>query len=388
MKILAVVSDLNLSHHLGTTPAWWGLLKGLHTVGNEVIATSYLGKPIESPWWKTYHNPCSIESEIYNWYLNKTGNREIGSSGTPSNLSKIAIDNWVKPKWEKYLINICEKECPDCVLFVLIPPNHIQGIPTKLSSTFKIPIIAYDGDLPMSLPEYSSEGAFKFSFYDNADISEYDLYLSCSRGCLQRLKELGAKKTDYLYYGVDTSVFRPVTVDSQPYDVFYYGHRARGKEQQMNAMILDAAISMRDRQFLIAGLGFNERPFEGIPNIKMMGHMPLNEWNKYCRLSKINLNITKDIDRHIFGSSSARPFELAAMQTCIVSDEYMGMEEWFTPMEIWQAKEFKDCISMYSMLLQDKDLRDKIAINAYERVCSEHTYNHRARRLMNLIKEL
>ena len=65
MKVLAVASAVDLDFRYGCTPAWWQLWKGLYEVGVDLIVTPYRGRPIESPWWRTYPNPCYREAEQF-----------------------------------------------------------------------------------------------------------------------------------------------------------------------------------------------------------------------------------------------------------------------------------------------------------------------------------
>ena len=58
MKLLALCSSLDLRRPYSSTPAWWQLLKGLYEIGVEVLATTYQGEAIESPWWTSVPNPC------------------------------------------------------------------------------------------------------------------------------------------------------------------------------------------------------------------------------------------------------------------------------------------------------------------------------------------
>jgi len=82
MKILVGCSTLDLQYKLGCTPSWWQLFKALHESGDEVIVIPYLGDPVESLWWRTYPNPCSLESKMYNWYLERKQNRKTLSRHT------------------------------------------------------------------------------------------------------------------------------------------------------------------------------------------------------------------------------------------------------------------------------------------------------------------
>ena len=392
MKILAWTSTIDMKFRMGPTIAWWQLLKALHELGHEVIMTPYLGQLIETPWWRAYPNPCRLESEMYNWYLDKKDMRSVGFAGNDSHshsiFSKISywfIDYHIRPAWEKHFIRICEREKPDALLVLSVPLNHIMGIPAKIRQTFMMPVIYYDTDLPMSLPDFADQSAFKFSMYEKVDISEYDLFLSCSKGILPRLVEMGARRANHLYFAADPNLFVPINIEKDV-DIFYYGHRSAGKEVRMDYMLKEPSLIMTENSFYVGGKEFN---IDDIGKARVAGTMPLNVWRNWCNRSRINLNITKDTDARIYGSSSARPFELAAMGCCIVSDAYEGMNEWFEEgNELCIAKDVEQAISLYTDLLSDGIARERMGKAARERVLAEHTYRHRGSHLVDLITSL
>ena len=65
MKLLIVVSSLDLTQPFSATPAWWQLLKGLYEVGVDVIAAPYQGPSIESLWWRAAANPGQTYGDIF-----------------------------------------------------------------------------------------------------------------------------------------------------------------------------------------------------------------------------------------------------------------------------------------------------------------------------------
>jgi hypothetical protein len=88
------------------------LFKALHETGNEIVVVPYLGDSVETLWWRTYPNPCSWESKLYNTYLEqKKKHDHLPKATKKSNsfLNKFA-EKYVKRKWDKHLINILEKE--------------------------------------------------------------------------------------------------------------------------------------------------------------------------------------------------------------------------------------------------------------------------------------
>ena len=84
-------------------------------------------------------------------------------------------------------------------------------------------------------------------------------------------------------------------------------------------------------------------------------------------------------------SSTCRPFELAAAGAAIVSNPHEGIERWFEPeQEIRVAHDTEEAIEAYRELLSDPAAAEAMGRRARERVLDEHTYVHRARRLLSL----
>ena len=65
MKLLVIVSSLDLTQPFSATPAWWQLLKGLYEIGVDIIAAPYQGPAIESPWWQAAANPAQREGDLF-----------------------------------------------------------------------------------------------------------------------------------------------------------------------------------------------------------------------------------------------------------------------------------------------------------------------------------
>src|SRR5215468_785191 len=65
MKLLFIVSSLDLTQPFSATPSWWQLLKGLYEQGVDVLATTYQGPAIESLWWRALPNPVKREGDLF-----------------------------------------------------------------------------------------------------------------------------------------------------------------------------------------------------------------------------------------------------------------------------------------------------------------------------------
>lgn len=386
MKILVIASTIDLHNKLGCTPAWWQLLKAMSELGNDVIVVPYLGKPIDSLWWRTYNNPCQMESTIYNNYLEKKKEKRIapGKKGLTTPISEWLIKYYVKPKWERSINRIISREKNiDFVFLMNVPLNHINGLAHMIKDRYNIPVAYYDGDMPTILPKYTIDRGFKFNYYDGADLSGYDVFFTNSKGVIPDLEAMGARNVTPLYYAADPGIFAPVDIEKDT-DVFFYGHGNELREEWMTKMITIPSKKMPSTNFLIAGSGFNI----DLGNAKVIDDAPMSLLGSYCSRSRINLNITRWSHTNVYASATARLFELASFGTCIVSQPYKGVEEWFdVGKELIVVNSEDEAVETYKWLLADDEECLRIGERARERILKEHTYRHRALTVINTVKK-
>ena len=103
--------------------------------------------------------------------------------------------------------------------------------------------------------------------------------------------------------------------------------------------------------------------------------------------ARINLNLTRRAHATVEGSSTCRPFELAAAGAAIVSNPHEGIERWFEPgEELLVVDDAEAALETYHMLLDDPGQAAAMGARARERVLDEHTYGHRARLMLRLLE--
>ncbi len=390
-KILAVASAVDLDYRYGCTPAWWQLWKGLYEVGVDLIVTPYRGKPVESPWWRTAPNPTRVEGESYaavrgglarlkgDRYLRRA--EESPDESVLDKAAREAIWRWVTPRWRRHLTKVLEQEKDvDAVIVFTVPMAHFRGIPTYLRERFGVPVIFYDGDVPMSLPEFGGMDT-GFNYYHGADPSEYDLVVSNSEGGLTSLLELGARRAEAVFWGADPEFFAPRQVE-KVHDVFFYGYGDKFRRDWMAAMVGEPSRAAPELEFALGG-----RDFQGdTGRAWLVGDVPFNAFAQAISASRINLNITRRSHASVTASSSCRPFELAAAGAAIVSNPYEGIERWFEPgQELLVVNDADEALAAYRELLADPAQAEAMGARARERVLDEHTYAHRARQLLSLV---
>src|ERR671936_496944 len=367
-KILAVASAVDLDFRYGCTPAGWQLWKGMYEAGVDLIVTPYRGRPVESPWWRTAPNPTYREGEAYARLRSAAarlkGDRYLrraeSEPGDTDRLQRELIWRWVTPRWRRHLERILKRERDVAAVVVFtVPMSHLRGIPTYLRDRFGVPVVFYDGDVP---PESA-------------------LVLRTGEGAPPRLEELGARRAEAVFWAADPELFRPLAVEKEA-DVFFYGYGDKFRRDWMRALVGEPSRRLPEVDFALGG-----RDFQGdTGRARLIGDVPFNPFNRAIAGARINLNITRRAHAGLFASSTARPFELAMAGAAIVSNPYEGIERWFEPgQELLVAHDENEATSLYGELLADKGAAEELGRRARERALDEHTYAHRARRLLDLV---
>lgn len=392
MKLLVIVSSLDLTQPFSATPAWWQFLKGLYEVGVEVIATPYQGPAIESPWWRAVPNPAKREGDLFKsardvWrrvggvQQTQAAGTQVAEDSTADRLVRRVAQTVIAPRWRQHVDRLLRAEPDiDAVLVITVPLNHIVGLAQFITGRHHKPVFFYDGDVPASLPNFRGF-ASGFRIYQGADLSEYTAFISNSQGGAEGLTELGARAVHTLYYGVDPDLFLPVDVP-QDIDAFFYGHGREYRAEWIDAMLRDASLALPDTRFAARGKNLGD-----LGRVALLPYLSFNKLREYACRSKLNLVITRKAHASVFASSSSRPFELASLGACMVCNPYNGIETWFEPeKELIIVNSAEEAVERYDWLLHHDDARRTIGRAARDRLLKEHTTRHRARQLVDTIR--
>ena len=383
MKILALASTLDLKYGLGCTPSWWQLLKGFQETSNEVIAIPYLGDPVESLWWRTYENPCSWQSKLFN-AVSKSGSDGLnGKAGASAAISNVLVKNYIRPRWKRHLDYVLSREKDvDLVFMMNMPVNHFTGLPSHMKDEYGVKVAYYDGDMPTILPHHALAREFKFNYYRGADLSEYDAFFSNSKGAIPDIKKMGAKEVHPLYYAADPELCQPLEVDKD-YDVSFYGHGSQLREEWLAKLITEPSQHKSEIRFVVGGRDFQVP----LGRAEFVGPVPYSEFGRFVSRSRVNLNITRSSHTTVYASATARPFELAAFGACVVSQPYEGIQEWFNiGRELLVARSATEAEEVYQQLLDDREAAEELGRRARERILKDHTFHHRAREVVAAVR--
>jgi glycosyltransferase involved in cell wall biosynthesis len=388
-KILAFASTIDLDFRYGCTPAWWQLWKGLYEIGVDLVVTPYRGHPIDSPWWRTAPNPLYREAELYasarSFAARLRGDRYLRRAehdpGDTDRLVREVVWRLATPRLERHLERVLKREGDvDAVVVFGVPMSHLRGVPSELRDRFGVPVVYYDGDVPMSLPEFGGMDT-GFNYYHGADPAEYDLIVCNSEGGAGRLRELGARRVETVFWGVDPEFFTPLDVEKET-DVFFYGYGDKFRREWMRALVAEPSRRLENVDFTLGGGDFQS----DLGRARPVGVVPFNVFARAIAAARINLNITRRPHATVYGSSTCRPFELAACGAAIISNPHEGIERWFEPGgELLVVSTAEEAEAAYSELLTDPAEAEAMGQRARERAVDEHTYAHRARQLLDVI---
>jgi glycosyltransferase involved in cell wall biosynthesis len=393
MKLLFVVSSLDLTQPFSATPAWWQLLKGLYEIGVDVIATPYQGKPIEALWWREAPNPAKWQGDLFKALrdvLRRVAPARPVQAQEPNNdesafdvLVRRSAQTLIAPLWARHLDRLLtQNPDTDAVIFLTVPLNHLKGVAGEVTRKHGKPVLYYDGDVPASLPNMHGF-ASGFRIYQGADVGEYAGFISNSSGGEALLKALGARKTHTLWYGADPDVFSPLPVAVQDVDVLFYGHGREYRARWLDDMIKAPSNAMPEAQFRVRGLNLGD-----VGRAQPLPYLSFSKLREYACRSKVNLCITRDAHASVYGSSSSRPFELAAMAACVVANPYDGLEAWFElGREMVVVHSAEEAIDRYRYLLAHDSERLAMGQRARERVLKQHTFRHRAQELLAIVRQ-
>ena len=165
-------------------------------------------------------------------------------------------------------------------------------------------------------------------------------------------------------------------------DVYFYGYGEKFRAEWIEKLVVEPSRRLADAGFALGGNDFRSN----IGNARYAGDVPFNVFPNAISAARINLNITRRPHATVPASSTSRPFELAMAGATIVSNPHAGIERWFEPgSELVVVDSADEAVSAYEELLGDSARAEELGRAARERALDEHTYVHRARRLLELL---
>lgn len=241
----------------------------------------------------------------------------------------------------------------------------------------------YDFDTPVTLAKLRGGHGGGVSV---GLIPRYQLYLSFTGGpALRELEnEWGSPAARALYCSVDPAAYYPEARNAQ-WDLGYLGTYSMDRQPGLERLLMEPAWHLPERKFVVAG---SQYPGElAWPNnVERVEHLPAAGHRRFYNRQRFTLSLMR-ADKITEGYSPGLPlFEAAACGTPIISEEWPGLEEFFTPgREILIARTSHDVERILWTL--SEDAAAKIGQAARQRVLARHTAAHRVIELETYLAE-
>jgi spore maturation protein CgeB len=279
-------------------------------------------------------------------------------------------------RWED-VVHLLRRELADADVAVVgsFFPDGIQAIDEVLNSRANLKAF-YDIDTPITVAKLRAGNA---DFILRDQIPGFDLYFSFTGGPLlaELETDFGARRAIPLYCAFDPDHYCLCEPDARyDCDLSYMGTYAADRQAKLEELFFQAARALPNKEFLLAGPQYPSHLH--LPkNVRRIVHLePEFHPIFYCS-SRFTLNLTRKQMVEAGYSPSVRLFEAAGCGAALISDEWPGLETFFTPGdEILLAHSANAMISYLNTISEDE--ARSVGRRAQERVLACHTAEQRA----------
>jgi spore maturation protein CgeB len=354
MKIVIFGLTMSSSWGNGHATLWRGLCKALNRMGHSVTFFER-----NQPYYEAARD----------WY-----STDVAEPTT----ELIVYDGWwaIRDRVVRTLMDA------DVAIVTSYCPDAVAACDEILESN-ALPVF-YDLDTGVTLSNIQS-GA-PVTYLGANGLRSYELVLSYTGGgALEELRTLlGAKHVAPLYGHVDPDLHRHVEpLERYRADLSYLGTYAADRQQALETLFVVPSRERPEMRFVMGGAQYPDS-FPWTDNVFFVRHLPPSEHAAFFSSSRLTLNVTRQAMARMGWCPSGRLFEAAACRTAVLSDDFAGLSDFYTPgEEILIGRTTDDALVALDM--SDERLA-LIARRAYERTLEEHTSRHRASELIAILE--
>jgi len=188
---------------------------------------------------------------------------------------------------------------------------------------------------------------------------------------------IGARAYYSIYNGLDVETHFPVASEPElRCDIAFIGNRLPDREWRVEELFLRAAELAPDKQFLLGGEGWGDKPLPR--NVRWIGHVPTHRHNTVNCSAGMVMNINRSSMAAYGYAPPTRVFEVAGAGACMLCDEWPGIDEFFAPgREILVVDSPEEVVS--ELTLHNEESRRQIGQAFHARALRDHTYAQRAK---------
>ncbi|HYZ83862.1 MAG TPA: glycosyltransferase [Bryobacteraceae bacterium] len=352
MEIAFFGSSLLSAYWNGAATYYRGIIKSLHKLGHHV--TFYEPDAFDRQSHRDLEPPAWAESIVYS---------AEGTDAVYRALEKARrADLIVKASGVGVFDELLEREIP-----AIRKPDSLA--------------VFWDVDAPATLDRLDSDATDAFREL----VPKYDWIFTYGGGdpVVNAYKRHGARECIPIYNALDPETHYAVTPDPRfEGELGFLGNRLPDREARVEEFFLKAATLCPQERFLLGGNGWHDRAMPA--NVRYYGHVYTADHNAFNCTPKAVLNISRESMARYGFSPATRVFEAAGSAACLITDEWIGIEQFFEPgKEILVASSGEQVADILRWLTPEQ--ARQIGGAAYRRVLAEHTYEHRAKQVDHVL---
>ncbi|MGE5112309.1 MAG: glycosyltransferase [Acidobacteriaceae bacterium] len=255
-------------------------------------------------------------------------------------------------------------------------PDGIPAVREMLDSRARVKTF-YDIDTPITVAKLTETGETDYLLANQ--ISGLDVYFSFTGGPVlpQIEQKFGVRRAVPLYCSFDPERYHSYPVAKRfACDLSYMGTYAPDRQPKLEDLLCEPARQLPNSRFLVAGPQY-PRSIRWPSNVRRIMHLNPRWHPHFYSSSRITLNVTRRDMVQAGYSPSVRLFEAAACGAAIASDNWPGLETFFSPGNEILLPAVPNDVVRYLTDISDSQLKD-IGRAAQQRVRSDHTSDIRA----------
>jgi spore maturation protein CgeB len=242
-------------------------------------------------------------------------------------------------------------------------------------------VIFWDVDAPSTLERVISTPSDPFLRL----IPSYDLILTYGGGdpVVEAYTRLSARRCVPIYNALDPETHYCVPSDPRfAADLGMLANRLPDRERRVEEFFLRAAALAPEFRFLLGGNGWKDK---AVPeNVQQIGHVYTRDHNAFNCTCRAVLNVNRESMARFGFSPPTRVFEAAGAAACLITDAWEGIELFLEPeREVLVARNAEEVVGRLRGLTPER--ARAIGAAARHRILSQHTYEHRAAQIEDVL---
>lgn len=257
----------------------------------------------------------------------------------------------------------------------------------------------------LNLLQFCRDRGIPTVFWNKEDPPHFEDFLPAARGfdvvftsdenkIEDYRRELGHDRVAVLPFAAQPAIHNPIRPSEgwHTRDVafagMYFAHKYPERREQMQ-LLLDGAIVGTAK--LSKGLEIFSRQLGGQPEYqfpkpydsRVVGSLNYDQMLTAYKAYKVFLNVNSVVDSP--SMCARRIFEISACGTPVVTTDSPALPRFFPDNEIHSVSTSEQAADVIKALIRSRELNDRSVHLAQRRIWAEHTYSHRAERVIELV---